>query len=82
MQARGVGLRIGRQFWQFIGDDPSTMAEVLEVAGEAASAIEPGATSYSDRVELKLAELVRAFAGQFGERLDEEAWARFLAANS
>lgn len=82
LQARGVDLRMGRQFWEFIGDDPGTMAEVLELAGEAAAALEAGPTAYSDLVERKLAELVAEFTRRYGETLDEAAWARFLADNS
>jgi hypothetical protein len=82
MEIRGVGLRIGRQFWEFIGDDPDTMADVLGLAGEAAEALESGDESYSDRVERKLTELVDEFRNRYGEVLNEEAWSRFLADNS
>lgn len=82
MQARGVGLLIGREFWEFIGDNPDTMAEVLELAGEAAGELEAGDESYSERVERKLAELVDEFKRRYGAELNEDAWARFLADNS
>jgi len=82
MQARGVGLLVGREFWEFIGDDPDTMAEVLELAGEAAAALEAGDESYGERVERKLAGLAEEFKRRYGEELDAEAWARFLTENS
>jgi hypothetical protein len=82
MQARGVGLLIGREFWEFIGDDASTMTEVLELAGEAATELEAGDEVYSERVERKLAELVAEFKRRYGDELNDDAWARFLSDNS
>ena len=82
MQARGVGLLIGREFWAFIGDDPATMADVLELAGEAAAELEAGDETYSDRVERKLAELIEEFKRRYGDELNEDAWTRFLSDNS
>jgi hypothetical protein len=82
MQNRGVGLLVGRAFWQFIGDDAGTMGEVLELAAEAASGLEAGDETYSERVERKLEDLVRDFRRRYGEGLTEEAWQLFLADNS
>jgi hypothetical protein len=82
MQTRGVGLLIGREFWEFIGDGPGTMADVLELAGEAAAELDAGDETYSERVELKLAELVDEFKRRYGDELKEDAWARFLSDNS
>ena len=79
---RGVGLRVGSEFWSFIGDDPDTMAEILRLAGEAAELLERGEESYSDRVERKVIELVEDFEGRFGTQLSARTWARFLADNS
>lgn len=82
MQARGVGLLIGREFWEFIGDDADTMTEVLELAGEAATELEAGDEVYSQRVERKLAELIAEFKRRYGDDLNDDAWARFLSDNS
>jgi type II restriction endonuclease EcoO109I-like protein len=82
MQARGVGLLIGREFWEFIGDDPATMADVLELAGVAAAELEAGDETYGDRVERKLAELIEEFKRRYGDELNEDAWTRFLSDNS
>lgn len=82
MQARGVGLLIGGEFWEFIGDDPETMAEVLELSGQAAAELEAGDKTYSERVERKLSELVAEFKRRYGNELNEGAWARFLSNNS
>lgn len=82
METRGVGLRMGREFWEFIGNDPRTMADVLEVAGETAAALEAGEESYGERVERKLAQLVEDFKLRYGSELTGAAWARFLGDNS
>lgn len=82
LEARGVGLRVGREFWEFIGEDPGTMGEVLELAGEAAAAIAAGDESYGERVDRKLVELTEEFERRYGTELSEEAWQRFLSENS
>jgi hypothetical protein len=82
MESRGVGLLVGREFWEFIGDDPGTMGEVLELAAEAASGLEAGDETYGERVDRKLGELVQDFKRRYGEELTEEAWQLFLADNS
>jgi hypothetical protein len=82
LEARGVGLRVGREFWEFIGDEPGTMGEVLELAGEAAAATAAGEESYGERVERKLLELIEEFQRRYATELSEEAWQRFLFENS
>jgi hypothetical protein len=82
MEGRGVGLLVGRAFWEFIGDDPGTMGEVLELAAEAAAGLEAGFETYSGRVDRKLDELVMDFKRRYGEDLTEGAWQLFLADNS
>jgi hypothetical protein len=82
LQNRGVGLRVGKEFWEFIGDDPATMAEVLELAGEAAEGVEAGDEPYSERVERKLTQLIDEFRRRYGYELAEDTWRRFLAENS
>jgi Type II restriction endonuclease EcoO109I len=82
IQNRGVGLLVGRAFWQFIGDHPGTMGDVLELAAEAASGLEAGDEPFSERVDRKLNELVVEFERRYGDELTEEAWQLFLADNS
>jgi Type II restriction endonuclease EcoO109I len=82
MQSRGVGLLVGRAFWEFIGDDVGTMGEVLELAADAASGLEAGDETYSERVERKLEGLLGEFKRRYGDDLTEEAWQLFLADNS
>jgi hypothetical protein len=79
---RGVGLRVGRAFWEFIGDDADTMTAVLKLAEETAVSLETGDETYNERVERKLAALVEEFTERYSDELDDEAWARFLADNS
>ena len=57
--ARGVVLKVGREFWEFISGDPNCMAEVLELAGAAADEPLAGGESFADRVESKTEELSR-----------------------
>lgn len=81
--ARGVGLKVGREFWEFISGDPNCMAEVLELAGAAADEPLAGGESFADRVERKTEELTAVFESRYGQDLDDPTtWARFLADNS
>ena len=82
LETRGVGLRVGREFWAFIGNEPGTMGEVLELAGQAAVAIEAGDERYGERVEPRLGALTAEFERRYGRGLTEEAWQRFLVDNS
>lgn len=82
LEVRGVGLRVGREFWEFIGDDPGIMGEVLELAGEAAERVEAGDERYGERVERRLADLTAEFEHRYGRELSEDAWQGFLTANS
>jgi hypothetical protein len=82
LKSRGVGLLVGKAFWEFIGEEADTMASVVGLAGNAAQALEAGSQSYGDRVDRKLAALVTEFESRYGHDLDEDAWARFLADNS
>jgi Type II restriction endonuclease EcoO109I len=82
MESRGVGLLVGRAFWAFIGDDVGTMGAVLELAAHAASGLEAGDETYSERVDRKFEELLAEFRRRYGEELTEDAWQLFLADNS
>lgn len=81
--SRGVALKVGREFWEFISGDPNCMAEVLELAGEAADEPVAGGESFAERVERKAQELAADFQARYGRDLDDaQTWARFLADNS
>jgi hypothetical protein len=82
LQSRGVNLKVGREFWEFISGDPNCLTEVLELAGEAAKGRVAGKASFADRVENKVQELTQEFETRYGNSLDDETWARFLADNS
>lgn len=79
LQARGVDLKVGREFWEFVSGDPKCLDEVLEIAGEAGDAVEATMTT---AIGEKLAELVREFSARYGATLDSSAWTKFLADNS
>lgn len=81
-QSRGIVLKIGREFWEFISGDPECLNEVLELAGEAAEGRVAGEESFADRVEYKVQELTAEFEARYGPTLDDETWAKFLADNS
>lgn len=82
LQQAGVGLRIGREFWEFISGDPQCLDELLILASTAAGEAPPGETSFAERVEAKLESLTREFTDRYGATLDDDAWRRFLADNS
>ena len=82
LQRAGVGLRVGREFWEFISGDAECLNELLGLAGEAAGEAPPGEASFAERVEQKLDSLVAEFSGRYGRTLDDQAWASFLADNS
>jgi hypothetical protein len=79
LEARGVGLKVGSEFWEFVSGDPGCLAEILELAGEAGDAVEG---TLSAAVETKLEELVAEFSQRYGEKLDEATWKKFPADNS
>jgi Type II restriction endonuclease EcoO109I len=81
-QSRGVVLKIGREFWEFISGDPNCLNEVLELAGEAAEGRIAGEAPFADRVESKVQELTGEFEARYGKKLYDETWAKFLADNS
>ncbi len=82
LQRAGVGLKIGREFWEFISGDPQCLNELLTLAGEAAGEAPPGEASFAERVESKLESLTSEFAARYGRALDDRAWELFLADNS
>jgi hypothetical protein len=78
----GVDLKVGREFWEFISGDPNCLAEVLDLAAEAAEQRTAGSLSFADRVDKKVAALTTDFIGRYGPSLDANVWKRFLADNS
>lgn len=82
LDRRGVGILVGREFWEFISGDPNCLGELLGLAEEAAEGAPPGELSFSDRVDRKLAELVAEFHERYGDQLTDPTWRAFLTANS
>jgi Type II restriction endonuclease EcoO109I len=81
LQNRGVGLKVGQEFWEFISGDPDCLENVMEIAAEAAEGSAGGDLTFAERVEKKLADLVSDFESRYGSKLDD-AWDNFLADNS
>lgn len=79
LQAAGVELKVGREFWEFLSGDPNCLEELLEIAGEVGDAVE---ASLSVSVDEKLKELVSEFTKRYGTTLDAAFWKKFLAENS
>lgn len=82
LQSRGVALKVGREFWEFISGDPDCMAELLELARDAAERVS-AETKFADDVEAKVQELATEFDAKYGSDLTDAAvWEKFLADNS
>jgi hypothetical protein len=82
LQRAGVGLKVGREFWEFISGDPNCMSEVLELAGRAAQGHVASGQPFSARVDAKVVELAQDFSNRYGPVLNTPTWTRFLADNS
>ena len=81
--SRGVALKVGREFWEFISGDPDCLDELLELAGERASGGASDGVRFADLVDTKARELAAAFEARYGSDLNDPAtWAAFLADNS
>jgi hypothetical protein len=58
------------------------MDELLDLARAAAEEAPPGETSFADRVDEKVIDLVTTFKERYGNNLTADAWSRFLADRS
>jgi hypothetical protein len=81
LQNRGVVLKVGKEFWEFISGDSKCLADVMEIAADAAEGSAGGDLTFAERVEQKLDDLVSDFENRYGKKLDK-AWDKFLADNS
>lgn len=82
LQSRGVALKVGREFWEFISGDTDCMAEIMELAREGADRVS-AKTKFADDVEAKVQELAANFDAKHGSDLsDAEVWEKFLTDNS
>lgn len=83
LQNRGVSLKVGREFWEFISGDPNCMAEeVPDIAGEAADGGGGAGPTFAERIDAKVTALSAEFERLYGVTLDDGTWKRFLDANS
>ena len=77
-----VDVIAGREFWEFISDDPDCIDEIYEIAGEVSAhyEVEPGKT-LKDLLDGKLLELEQEFVALYGTGGDD-MWKEILRRNS
>ncbi len=77
-----VDWRIGREFWEFISDEPDCMDEIYVIAGEVGDTFETDeGYTLAEVVEQKLEALTSEFEAQYGATLNE-VWENLLEKNS
>ncbi len=77
-----VDWRIGREFWEFISDEPDCMDEIYAIAGEVGDTFETDeGYTLAEVVEQKLEALTSEFEAQYGATLNE-VWENLLEKNS
>ncbi len=77
-----VDWRIGREFWEFISDEPDCMDEIYAIAGEVGDTFETDeGYTLAEVVEQKLEALASEFEAQYGATLNE-VWENLLEKNS
>ena len=78
----GVECIAGREFWEFISDDPDCIDEIYRITDEVSTTFkdEYGQT-LKEIVEDKLAELQAQFEARYG-RSGEVMWVKLLEYNS
>jgi len=78
----GVDWICGREFWEFISDDPQCVEEIYEIAAEVGSTFrDPKGQSISEVIESKIQDLTREFERIYGKSGDK-MWEKLLKGNS
>ncbi len=78
----GVDWISGREFWEFISDDPQCLSEIYEIAAEVGSTFkDPRGESLSEIIEAKIRELTKEFERTYGKS-GKPMWKRLLENNS
>lgn len=73
---------IGREFWEFISDDPTCIDEIYKIAAEASAAVQDKrGEKLAHLLERKIDELTVEFQGLYGSGGDP-MWDRILGLNS
>jgi len=78
----GIDWISGREFWQFISDDPQCLEEIYEIATEVGRTFkDPKGESLSEVIEKKIDELVKEFETKYGKS-GKTMWKKLLEDNS
>lgn len=78
----GVDWISGREFWEFISDDPQCVDEIYEIAAEVGRTFkDPEGESLSEVIEKKVNELTKEFESKYG-RGGKMMWKKLLEDNS
>ncbi len=72
----------GREFWEFVSDDPECFHEIFQIAAEVGESFrDPHGRSLSQVIDQKLAELTAEFEDRYGKGGDS-MWHKILEANT
>ncbi len=72
---------IGREFWEFISDDPECVEEIYRIAGEVSETFRDSqGETLAEVLRTKVEELTREFHSRYGWS-GEEMWQRLLERN-
>lgn len=78
----GVSWITGREFWEFISDEPDCIEEIYGIAAEVADApIDAQGRTLSEILETKIGELQEEFEKSYGDSGDQ-MWRNLLKRNS
>lgn len=78
----GVDWVSGREFWEFISDDPECLEEVYAIAAEVSETFkDPKGQSLSEVIDVKMKELIKEFGKTYGKS-GSSMWKKLLKENS
>ncbi len=78
----GVDWISGREFWEFISDDPQCLEQIYEIADEVGKTFkDPKGQSLSEVIEAKFHELTSEFEKIYG-KCGNEMWKNLLEKNT
>jgi len=78
----GVDWISGKEFWEFISDDPQCLEEIYEIAADIGRTFkDPKGQSLSEVIEAKIKELTKGFEKTYGKS-GSSMWKKLLEDNS
>lgn len=78
----GVNWISGREFWEFISDDPQCLEQIYDITDEVGRTFkDPRGQSLFEVVEAKIKELIKEFEKTYGQS-GSEMWKNLLEGNS